>query len=295
MAVTTLTAVLGDLLQQEVDALVNPTDPSLSGSGGLDAAIHAAGGPVILQECVARFPSGLATGDAGWTSAGNLGARWVIHTVTPNYAAGQKDPSLLHDCYRRCLEEADEIGARSVAFPLLGAGAHGWPRHVTIEAAIDTALASASRVEQVRLVVPDRAGYEQTRAALLLRCPPPVSAGTVGELFEREPVQFGLRGDPYLWRELRSRFAVTALPADWFELRRLLVDAATEVLGEPLATMESAGWYDSSAVVHVAAFDPGHGMSAGSVHVPWWSHTGIPLILDRFEARRRPDASPPAD
>jgi O-acetyl-ADP-ribose deacetylase (regulator of RNase III) len=292
--VTTLTAVLGDLLRQEVDALVNPTDTSVRGGGGLDAAIHAAGGPVILQECIARFPFGLATGDAGWTSGGDLAARWVIHTATPNYAAGQRDSSLLEACYRRCLEVADEIGARSLAFPLLGAGAHGWPRQVTIEAAVDAALDTPTRVEQVRLVVPDRAGYERARAAVLLRCPPPVTGGTIGELFERAPVQFGLRGDPYLWRELRARFATTALPADWFELRRLLVDAIAEVLEEPLSSRESVGWHDGAAAVHVPAFDPGHGMSAGSVHGPWWSHTGIPLLLDRFEARRRPEASAPA-
>jgi hypothetical protein len=187
---------------------------------------------------------------------------------------------------------ADEVGARSLAFPLLGAGAHGWPRQVTIEAAVDTALETPTRIEQVRLVVPDRAGYERARAAVLLRCPPPVMGGTIGELFEREPVQFGLRGDPYLWRELRSRFATTALPGDWFELRRLLVDAIADVLEEPLSSRESVGWHDGTAAVHVPAFDPGRGMSAGSVHVPWWSHTAIPLILDRFQARRRPDDSP---
>jgi O-acetyl-ADP-ribose deacetylase (regulator of RNase III) len=295
VVVTTLTAVLGDLLRQEVDALVNPTDTNVRGGGGLDAAIHAAGGPAILQECIARFPSGLAAGDAGWTTAGDLAARWVIHAVSPDYTAGQRDSSLLRDCYRRCLEVADEVGAGSIAFPLLGAGAHGWPRPVTIEAAIDAALDTSTRLEQVRLVAPDRAGYEQVRAALLLWCPPPVAEGTVGELFERAPVQFGLRGDAYLWRELRARFAATALPAGWFELRRLLVGAVAEVLDEPFAARESVGWHDSAAAVHVAAFDPGHGLSAGSVHVPWWSHTGIPLLLDRFEARRRPDESAPAD
>ena len=89
----------------------------MRGGGGVDGAIHRAGGPAVLEDCVRRFPDGLATGDAGWTTAGEMPARWVIHVVGPNYAAGQRDRSLLTSCYSRALEVADELGARTHRVP----------------------------------------------------------------------------------------------------------------------------------------------------------------------------------
>lgn len=87
----TLTAVLGDITTQGVDAIVNAANRAMRGGGGVDGAIHRAGGPSVLEDCIARFPDGLATGDAGWTTAGALPSRWVIHTVGPNFAAGQRE------------------------------------------------------------------------------------------------------------------------------------------------------------------------------------------------------------
>lgn len=87
-----ITAIHGDITQQQVDAIVNAANNAMRGGGGVDGAIHRGGGPAILQDCIERFPDGLATGDAGWTTAGDLPARWVIHTVGPNYRAGQRDP-----------------------------------------------------------------------------------------------------------------------------------------------------------------------------------------------------------
>ncbi|GAA4153991.1 hypothetical protein GCM10022286_01020 [Gryllotalpicola daejeonensis] len=95
-----LSAVLGDITEQRVDAIVNAANNRMRGGGGVDGAIHRAGGPAVLADCIARFPGGLATGDAGWTTAGELSARWVIHTVGPNWAAGQRDRALLESCYR---------------------------------------------------------------------------------------------------------------------------------------------------------------------------------------------------
>ncbi len=282
-----ITAVLGDITTQDVDAIVNAANNAIRGGGGVDGAIHHRGGPAILRDCVARFPDGLATGDAGWTTAGDLPARWVIHAAGPNYNAGQRDRSRLESCYRRALEIADELGARSVAFPLISAGIYGWPRADAIAAAIETIAATATRVDQVRLVALDEVVHKQTRAALLLRCPPPVGRGTVGALFDRPPTQFGLRGDAYLWRELRAQFADTPQPDHWFTLRTLITDAIEQVLGEPLTGRESARWHDDpSATMYVPAFDPGHGMSAGAVHAPWWIHTGLPILLDRYAASR---------
>ncbi len=122
-----------------------------------------------------------------------------------------------------------------------------------------------------------------------------MASGTVGALFDREPVQFSLRGDAYLWRELRAQFATTPLPSDWYELRHLLEDGVGRVVGDLLVSRESLGWHDAAAAVYVPAFDPGHGMSAGVVHLPWWSHTGIPILLDRFQAQRCPEGTAEAD
>src|SRR5699024_8811560 len=124
-AMPTLTAVQGDITTQEVDVIVNAANSAMRGGGGVDGAIHRAGGPAVLEDCVARFPDGLPTGEAGWTTAGDLPSRWVIHTVGPNHRAGQTDRSLLVSCYRRCLEVADALGARSIAFPLVSVGISG--------------------------------------------------------------------------------------------------------------------------------------------------------------------------
>lgn len=163
---TTITAVLGDITTQSVDAVVNAANTAMRGGGGVDGAIHRAGGPAILRDCVARFPHGLATGDAGWTTAGDLPARWVIHTVGPNYSAGQRDRALLISCYRRSLQVADDLGASSVAFPLISAGIYAWPRHDAIKAAIDTIREATTDVEDVRLVAFDVPTHEEVVAAL---------------------------------------------------------------------------------------------------------------------------------
>ncbi len=152
---TRIVAVLGDITKQAVDAVVNAANNGMRGGGGVDGAIHRAGGPAVLSDCVARFPDGLATGDAGYTTAGELPARWVIHTVGPDYGSGQRDRTLLTSCYRRSLEVADELGATSVAFPLVSAGIYAWPLEDAIAAAIDTMASSGSQVKEARIVVRD--------------------------------------------------------------------------------------------------------------------------------------------
>src|SRR5690606_40675172 len=97
----TITAVLGDITQQRVDAIVNAANRRMRGGGGVDGAIHAAGGPAILDDCITRFPHGLKVGAAGWTTAGRLAARWVIHTVGPNHGAGERTGARLVSCARR--------------------------------------------------------------------------------------------------------------------------------------------------------------------------------------------------
>jgi len=138
----------------------------MRGGGGVDGAIHRAGGPAILRDCISRFPDGLAVGDAGWTTAGALPAQWIIHTVGPNYNAGQRDRSSLESCYRRSLEVADQLGARTVAFPLISTGIFGWPRQDAIAAAVESIAGADTRVDEVRLVAFDPEMQEQVLAKL---------------------------------------------------------------------------------------------------------------------------------
>jgi O-acetyl-ADP-ribose deacetylase len=160
-----ITVVRGDITEQRVDAVVNAANTAMRGGGGVDGAIHRAGGPAVLADCVARFPRGLPTGDAGWTTAGDLPARWVIHVVGPNHAAGQTDRSLLTSCYARALAVADELGARTVAFPLVSAGIYGWPKDDAIAAAVETLRETPTSVEEARLVAFDERTYDALRAA----------------------------------------------------------------------------------------------------------------------------------
>ena len=166
-----ITVVEGDITTQQVDAVVNAANRRMRGGGGVDGAIHAAGGPQVLADCRRRFPDGLATGAAGWTTAGAMPARWVIHVVGPNWNAGERDRSLLEACYSGALAVADELDARTVAFPLVSAGIFGWPRGDAIAAAIDTIRAAATSVEEARLVAFGRAAFDEISAALSSRPP----------------------------------------------------------------------------------------------------------------------------
>jgi len=147
-----LEVVEGDITRQDVDAIVNAANRAMRGGGGVDGAIHAAAGPGLLRECVERFPEGLATGRAGWTTGHDLRARWVIHVVGPNYRAGERDRALLESCYANALRVADEIGARSVAFPLVSAGIYGWPFEDAVRAAVETLTTTSTSVEIARIV-----------------------------------------------------------------------------------------------------------------------------------------------
>ncbi|HET8561629.1 MAG TPA: O-acetyl-ADP-ribose deacetylase [Marmoricola sp.] len=161
-----LTVVEGDITRQQVDAVVNAANRRMRGGGGVDGAIHAAGGPEVLEDCKRRFPHGLATGRAGWTTAGRLPARWVIHVVGPNFNAGERDRSLLTSCYAHALVVADELGALSVAFPLVSAGIYGWPKEDAIAAAVETLRSARTRVQEARLVAFGRQAYDDITAAL---------------------------------------------------------------------------------------------------------------------------------
>ncbi|HEY6934122.1 MAG TPA: O-acetyl-ADP-ribose deacetylase [Marmoricola sp.] len=161
-----ITVVQGDITRQRVDAVVNAANRRMRGGGGVDGAIHRAGGPAVLEDCRRRFPDGLATGQAGWTTAGELPARWVIHVVGPNYAAGERDRALLTSCYRNALAIADELGALSLAFPLVSAGIYGWPKDDAIAAAVETLRSARTQVREARLVAFGQDAYDALTAAV---------------------------------------------------------------------------------------------------------------------------------
>lgn len=151
-------AILGDLTVEPADALVNAANASLLGGGGVDGALHAAAGPELLAECrrvrAGQYPDGLPVGHSVATGAGLLPARWVIHTVGPNRNAGQTDESLLAACYTTSLDVACGLGARTVAFPAVGAGVYGWDAATAARVAVDAVLAHPrTGIERVRFVL----------------------------------------------------------------------------------------------------------------------------------------------
>jgi O-acetyl-ADP-ribose deacetylase (regulator of RNase III) len=165
-----ITLVRGDITEQEVDAVVNAANSTLMGGGGVDGAIHRKGGPAILEECrrvrEERYPNGLPTGQAVATTAGNLPARWVIHTVGPVYSKGEDRSGLLASCHTESLQVADEIGARTVAFPAISTGVYGYPVEEAAPVAIRAVQEAESRVEEVRFVLFDKRTQEAFAQAM---------------------------------------------------------------------------------------------------------------------------------
>jgi O-acetyl-ADP-ribose deacetylase len=155
-----ITLIQGDITEQEVDAVVNAANSSLMGGGGVDGAIHRRGGPAILEECkrlrAERFPDGLPAGRAVATTAGNLPARWVIHTVGPVYSRSEDRSALLAGCHTESLKVADELGARTVAFPAISTGVYGYPLEEAAPVAVGAVRDARTSVEEVRFVLFDR-------------------------------------------------------------------------------------------------------------------------------------------
>ncbi|NUS15653.1 MAG: O-acetyl-ADP-ribose deacetylase [Streptomyces sp.] len=165
----TLSFVLGDITAQPVDAVVNAANSSLLGGGGVDGAIHRAGGPEILDACRAlrasHYGKGLRVGQAVATTAGRLPARWVIHTVGPVWSATQDRSALLASCYHESLRVADELGAATVAFPAVSTGVYRWPMDDAARIAVATVRAAGTAVEHVRFVLFDAPAFEVFNAA----------------------------------------------------------------------------------------------------------------------------------
>ena len=147
-------AIKGDITTLEVDAVVNAANSSLLGGGGVDGAIHRAAGPELLEAC--RPLGGCETGDAKATPGFGLPAGWVIHTVGPRWrGGGAGEAEALASCYRRCLEVADELGARTVAFPAISTGIYGYPAEEAASVAVTTLRTTPTDVEVATLVAFD--------------------------------------------------------------------------------------------------------------------------------------------
>lgn len=164
-------ALQGDITAQEVDAVVNAANTSLGGGGGVDGAIHRAAGARQLAAACAAL-GGCATGEAKATSGFALPARWIIHTVGPVWhGGGQGEDRLLASCYRRCLEVADQLAARSVAFPAISTGIYGFPAPRAAGIAVATVRRTATLVRQARLVAFDATTLALYQAALEAQSP----------------------------------------------------------------------------------------------------------------------------
>lgn len=158
----------GDIVVQEVDAVVNAANSGLMGGGGVDGAILRAGGRRQLEarRALRERIGSLPTGQAAATDAGDLPARWVIHVVGPVYATHEDRSHLLASCYREALRVADELGARTVAKPAVSAGVYGWPIESAAQIAVDTVRATRTRVEEVRFVLFTDVSYDAFDRAL---------------------------------------------------------------------------------------------------------------------------------
>jgi O-acetyl-ADP-ribose deacetylase (regulator of RNase III) len=167
-----ITLARGDITQQRVDAVVNAANSSLMGGGGVDGAIHRRGGPAILEECkrvrAERYPDGLPTGNAVATTAGKLPATWVIHTVGPVYATSKKAECerLLASCHIESLRVADEMGAKTVAFPAISTGVYGYPVEDAAPVAVGAVKQAKTNVEEVIFVLFDESAYAVFERAL---------------------------------------------------------------------------------------------------------------------------------
>jgi O-acetyl-ADP-ribose deacetylase len=170
VAVPKIVLLEGDLTTQDVDAIVNAANSTLLGGGGVDGAIHQAGGPSILAECEelrrTAFPDGLPTGRAVATGGGDLPARWVIHTVGPVYRSSEDPAGELASCHIESLRVADELGARTVAFPAISTGVFGYPAHEAAGVAVGAVRGADTRVEEVWFVLVGQEAFDAFEQAL---------------------------------------------------------------------------------------------------------------------------------
>ena len=170
IAGSTLELVIGDIALQKMDVVVNAANNQLAGGGGVDGAIHRGGGPAIMEETRQKYPRGCPTGEAVISGAGQLAARYVVHTVGPVWGGGQsREEEQLASAYRRSLEVVTENGCSSAAFPSLSTGAYRYPFDLAARCALSTVMAflkETGKPEWVRFVLFDESAYSAFSVAL---------------------------------------------------------------------------------------------------------------------------------
>ena len=268
---TAIEIVVGDITAQQVDAVVTAANESLLGGGGVDGAIHRAAGPQLAQAGAALAPCD--PGTAVVTPAFELDppVHHVIHTVGPVWeGGGHGEAETLASCYRTSLRRADQIGATSVAFPAIATGVYGYPPEQAARIAVETVRSTRTEVDRIVLVAYDEEARKLLTTALRAR------SAQVAGLFDGEPHQWGLRGDPHAWRAIRDRLAGVVLPGSVEELERLLLATFQEVVGVDLAR-------DPAPSVFREEFAHG-GLSSGTVDLDTWRTRLMPLLVDRGRA-----------
>lgn len=156
----TLALLQGDIVKVQADAIVNAANSALAGGGGVDGAIHRAGGPSIMQEC--REIGGCSTGSAVATTAGRLSATYVFHAVGPMYSGSPEDERLLKSAYQSCLDLAERFKIESIAFPSLSTGVYGYPLHLAAPIALGTIIEHTKKptsLKQVTMVLFGESSY----------------------------------------------------------------------------------------------------------------------------------------
>jgi O-acetyl-ADP-ribose deacetylase (regulator of RNase III) len=164
----TLELALGDITREETEAIANAANSSLAGGGGVDGAIHRAGGPALMKELKEKY-QGCPTGSAVVTGGGNLRSKWVIHAVGPRYRGRPQDAELLASAYRACLALCVEHGIRSIAFPSISTGIYGYPVHEAAPIALKTVaghLKAQGFPELARFVLFDESTFSAYSAAM---------------------------------------------------------------------------------------------------------------------------------
>ena len=251
--------IRGDITEQRVDAIVNAASPAMRGGGGVDGAIHRAAGPGLLAECVERFPSGLPVGGAGWTDAHDLPASRVIHAVGPVHGSGSRDE--LVSAYVSALRVADELGARTIAFPLISAGVYGWPRADAIQAGFDGIAASGTSVREVRFVTPHDDIARDIEAALW-RVTPLRILQSVRSLHERG------------FESVRARPGMSPSGMYW---RVSVMAGARDILGYTTGNGSDVVGMDVTAATpaeavadHLLSLSPGLEPAADAAYAEWY-------------------------
>jgi O-acetyl-ADP-ribose deacetylase (regulator of RNase III) len=272
-----LEVLVGDITVLDRDAIVNAANSSLLGGGGVDGAIHRAAGPELVQRC--RLLGGCKVGEARVTPGFRLPAKWIIHTVGPKWRGGESGEALaLASCYVQSLARADEVGARSVAFPAIATGIYGYPAAAAAAVAVDAVRAANTQVQEVTFVCFDDAARDAYVAVLGSVQGRELQDADLAAVFEPEPARWGLRGDPHVWHAMRDRLRGVR-PTTAADAHELLHSAFEEIVGVSLNDDGLPGQ------VHRPELDHG-GMSGGHVHIETWRTTLMPLLVSRAASYR---------